>query len=305
MQVLVTGGAGFIGSHLVDALVERGHDVRILDALVPQVHGADASWPSWVPPGVDARRGDVRDPAMWEQALAGCEVVYHLAAEVGVGQSMYEITRYMDANTMGTAHLLEILGPRPASSPQAGRRVVDVDLRRGRLPHRGRPGRLSAAAHRPQPPGPRLGSVRAAYADLLTAAADRRGEAAAADVDLRGLEARPGGDVPVGGPRLRDPDGRVPLLQRLRTAPGPVQPLHRRGGDLQRPHPERQSAGHLRRRPAGSRLHQREGHRAGAVAAARDRRRRLRAGEPRHRPLHQRARGRHAHPAARRRRHGT
>jgi dTDP-L-rhamnose 4-epimerase len=108
MQVLVTGGAGFIGSHLVDALVARGHDVRILDALVPQVHGADASWPAWVPPAVDARRGDVRDPLVWEDALAGCEVVYHLAAEVGVGQSMYEITRYMDANTMGTAHLLEI-----------------------------------------------------------------------------------------------------------------------------------------------------------------------------------------------------
>ena len=109
MRILVTGGAGFIGSHLVDALVARGHDVRILDALVPQVHGADAAWPSWVPAGVDARRGDVRDPKVWEDALPGCEIVYHLAAEVGVGQSMYEITKYMDANTMGTAHLLEIL----------------------------------------------------------------------------------------------------------------------------------------------------------------------------------------------------
>jgi dTDP-L-rhamnose 4-epimerase len=109
MTILVTGGAGFIGSHLVDALLAKGNKVRILDALVPQVHGENAGWPAWVPDDVEKIRGDVRSQAMWEQALDGIEVVYHLAAEVGVGQSMYEITRYMDANTMGTAHLLELL----------------------------------------------------------------------------------------------------------------------------------------------------------------------------------------------------
>lgn len=108
-KILVTGGAGFIGSHLVDALLLKGHEVRVLDALVPQVHGTEAKWPGWLPQEVEKIQGDVRDPSVWTYALAGMEVIYHLAAEVGVGQSMYEITRYMSANTMGTANLLELL----------------------------------------------------------------------------------------------------------------------------------------------------------------------------------------------------
>lgn len=109
MTVLVTGGAGFIGSHLVDSLLEKGLNVRILDGLVPQVHGEPAHWPAWTPADIEKMRGDVRDPRVWQKALQGVEVVYHLAAEVGVGQSMYAISRYMEANTMGTAHLLELL----------------------------------------------------------------------------------------------------------------------------------------------------------------------------------------------------
>jgi dTDP-L-rhamnose 4-epimerase len=109
MTTLVTGGAGFIGSHLVDELLVKGENIKILDALVPQVHGERADWPVWTPDGVEKMRGDVRDPEVWRKALQGVDQVYHLAAEVGVGQSMYEIIRYMDANTMGTAHLLEIL----------------------------------------------------------------------------------------------------------------------------------------------------------------------------------------------------
>lgn len=101
----MTGGAGFIGSHLVDALVARGHRVRVLDALVPQVHASDH--PQYLNPAAEFIRADVNDSAALEHALQGIEAVYHEAAEVGVGQSMYEIQRYVRANDMGTAALLE------------------------------------------------------------------------------------------------------------------------------------------------------------------------------------------------------
>jgi dTDP-L-rhamnose 4-epimerase len=108
LNILVTGGAGFIGSHLVDALVARGHRVRVLDALVPQVHG-DADAPRYLNPEAEFVRADVCDPEAVGRALEGVDVVYHEAAEVGVGQSMYEIRRYVGANDMGTAVLLESL----------------------------------------------------------------------------------------------------------------------------------------------------------------------------------------------------
>jgi len=109
MNILVTGGAGFIGWHLVNALLARNHSVRILDSLVEQVHGVDPTTSLRIPHGAEFIRGDVRDVSMWQQSLANCDVVYHLAAEVGVGQSMYDIVRYMSANTMGTSILLELL----------------------------------------------------------------------------------------------------------------------------------------------------------------------------------------------------
>ncbi|HYY95801.1 MAG TPA: NAD-dependent epimerase/dehydratase family protein, partial [Pyrinomonadaceae bacterium] len=108
MFILVTGGAGFIGSHLVDALVAGGHRVRVLDALVPQVHG-DAERPAYLNAEAEFVRGDVCDEEILGRALEGVEVVYHEAAEVGVGQSMYEMQRYVRANTFGTSVLLEHL----------------------------------------------------------------------------------------------------------------------------------------------------------------------------------------------------
>ncbi|MBS1252796.1 MAG: dTDP-L-rhamnose 4-epimerase [Anaerolineales bacterium] len=113
MKILVTGGAGFIGSHLVDALIEREHDVRVFDELVPQVHGAVDGPPAYLNPEVEFVRGDVQDKAALRKALQDVEVVYHEAAEVGVGQSMYEVTRYVNANTAGTGVLLEILANEP------------------------------------------------------------------------------------------------------------------------------------------------------------------------------------------------
>jgi dTDP-L-rhamnose 4-epimerase len=106
-NILVTGGAGFIGSHLVDALVERGHRVRVLDALISQVHGDGG--PRYLNPAAEFIQGDVCDAEVVRKALQDIDVVLHKAAEVGVGQSMYEIVRYVRANDLGTAVLLEEL----------------------------------------------------------------------------------------------------------------------------------------------------------------------------------------------------
>jgi dTDP-L-rhamnose 4-epimerase len=110
-KILVTGGAGFIGSHLVDALVEKGHEVRILDSLVEQVHGGKV--PEHLNKDAEFIKADICDAEAVSKALNGIDVIYHQAAEVGVGQSMYEIVRYVKANDLGTAVLLEEIINRP------------------------------------------------------------------------------------------------------------------------------------------------------------------------------------------------
>jgi dTDP-L-rhamnose 4-epimerase len=112
-SVLITGGAGFIGSHLCDELLSKKYKVRVLDSLSQQVHGPDLERPDYLSNEVDLQLGDVRDPTAVQTALKGVDAVYHFAAKVGVGQSMYEIANYTSTNNEGTAVLLEALIKRP------------------------------------------------------------------------------------------------------------------------------------------------------------------------------------------------
>lgn len=113
LRILITGGAGFIGSHLADHLLAHGHSVRALDSLSPLVHGPGAARPGYLDRAVELEVGDVRDPQAVRRALRGIDAVVHLAAAVGVGQSMYEVDRYVGVNDLGTAVLLQAIIERP------------------------------------------------------------------------------------------------------------------------------------------------------------------------------------------------
>lgn len=122
-KILVTGGAGFIGSHLIPALVRAGFSVRVLDSLSPQIHGAVPAGLDWLlgASSVEFVRGSVTSPDDVRSALRGVGAVIHLAAETGTGQSMYAISHYTAVNTLGTAVLLDVL----ANSADRGvRRLV-------------------------------------------------------------------------------------------------------------------------------------------------------------------------------------
>ena len=118
--ILITGGAGFIGRFVCDELLARGHTVRVLDSLIEQVHGDldPGARPPLLNDDVELIRGDVRNGDVVARALKGVDAVVHLAAEVGVGQSMYEVERYTSTNDVGTAVLFEKLIDQPV------RRVV-------------------------------------------------------------------------------------------------------------------------------------------------------------------------------------
>lgn len=108
-RVLITGGAGFIGSHVVDELLAADYEVRVLDNLSPQVHGPERKKPAYLDPRAELMIGDVRDWRAVRRALDRVQAVIHLAAAVGVGQSMYQIREYTEVNNLGTAVLLEEL----------------------------------------------------------------------------------------------------------------------------------------------------------------------------------------------------
>jgi dTDP-L-rhamnose 4-epimerase len=113
-NVLISGGAGFIGSHLASTLASRGYRVTVLDNISVQIHGETSS-PGHTTGQITFIRGDVRSREDWLRALRGQEIVVHLAAETGTGQSMYQIERYVDVNVRGTANLLDILANEPHS----------------------------------------------------------------------------------------------------------------------------------------------------------------------------------------------
>jgi dTDP-L-rhamnose 4-epimerase len=106
MRILVTGGAGFIGSHLVDSLVSKGHDLSVVDNLDPQVH---RSKPTYLNPGAAYSIRDITADGVLERAIRDVDAVVHLASLVGVGQSMYQVSRYAEVNVGGSARLLQAL----------------------------------------------------------------------------------------------------------------------------------------------------------------------------------------------------
>jgi dTDP-L-rhamnose 4-epimerase len=180
-HVLITGGAGFIGSHLADALIARGDRVRVLDSLDPQVHGA-VDRPAYLHADVELHIGDVRDRAAVDAALTTVDAVVHLAAAVGVGQSMYAVEKYTSVNALGTAVLLEALAARrvqrlvvassmsvygeglymsgDAALAEACTRSLE-DLKRGEWEPRDRQGRRLTPLPTPETKTPSLESVYA------------------------------------------------------------------------------------------------------------------------------------------------
>ena len=159
MTVLLTGAAGFIGHHVLARLLDRGHEVRTLDSLRPDVHG-DADWTPG--DGVDFIRGDVRDPAVLDRALAGVEAVVHLAAKVGLGVAISDMPDYASSNDVGTAELLAAMARHDVGRLTLASSMVVYGEGLGECPEHGlvMPGPRAARdleAGRYEPPCPHCG----------------------------------------------------------------------------------------------------------------------------------------------------
>jgi len=125
-NILITGGAGFIGSRLCEKLFERDYNITILDNLSEQIHGSiESSLFKKIKRKSTFIKGDVRNKEDWKIAIKGQDIVVHLAAETGTGQSMYEVEKYNDVNIMGTAHLLELL----ANSTHSVKKIIVASSR--------------------------------------------------------------------------------------------------------------------------------------------------------------------------------
>ena len=126
MKILVTGGAGFIGTHLSRHLLSLGHELTVLDNFLPQVHAGNTELAPDISPHVRLIRGDVADADAFKAILANIQCVVHLAAETGTGQSMYEVARYEHTNLAGTALLYDLLVKMPGNKVE---RVVVASSR--------------------------------------------------------------------------------------------------------------------------------------------------------------------------------
>ena len=200
-NVLITGGAGFIGAHVANELLRHGYNVRALDNLVPQVHGPERKRPSYLNAEVDLHVGDIRDQHAVSRALRDIEAVVHLVALVGVGQSMYQMDEYTSVNNLGTAVLLQELSSQPV---EIYRSCFQHEHLRRRL-IQGWDGNISQAQDRT------LEQLKAGDWEVRDKAGrpsdsrpDSGGQGARAGIGLRAFEVRSGANEPDGAPRIRD-----------------------------------------------------------------------------------------------------